>query len=181
MINEWFRKLIYGGGVFFDVAKWLIFAIILLVIVQTYFMAVFVVSGHSMEPNFHDKELVIWQKNFYANKVAPRGDVVVVNYPGDPVHKKYVKRIVGLPGEKVEVKNERVYINGKLLAEPYLAYGVLSDPDGSWTLKNNEYFVMGDNRPGSNDSRYFGPVESRFLLGKAIAIVFPRFRLVKDM
>lgn len=173
-------KIIFGGGIVFDLAKWLIFVLVAFAIFNTFFYAVFVVDGPSMEPNLMDKELVLWDKNNTQYGPA-RGDIVVVNFPGDPDNKKYVKRIIGLPGERVDVRNGALYINKKLLSENYLPAGTASRPDVTYTMKNNEYFIMGDNRPNSNDSRYFGPVERRFILGRAVAIVFPRFRLVKDI
>jgi len=110
-----------------------------------------------------------------------RGDIITLSYPGDPVNKTYVKRIIGLPGETLEIKDEHVFINGTRLTEDYLNYDVDTDPEGVWKLSTDQYFVMGDNRPNSNDSRFFGPVEKRFIRGKAISRLLPMFQLVKDM
>jgi len=175
------NKIIYGGGVAFDLGKWVILGFVLFTIINTFFIAIFVVDGVSMEPNLHNKELVLWQKKAIAADSLKRGEVTLVNYPGDPVHKKYVKRIVGLPGERVDVYNGKVYINKKLFTEDYLPRDLSSEPNGTWKLKEDQYFVMGDNRPNSNDSRYFGAVESRFIIGNAIAVVFPRFMMVRDI
>lgn len=174
-------KLIYGGSIVFDLARWLILFLIVFIIFNTFFYSIFIVSGASMYPTFKDKDWIAWDKNIYNNNNPARGDIVVINYPGDPDNKKYVKRIVGLPGDEIEIKEEQVFINNHQLDESYLNYNVGTDPDGTWTLKENQYFVMGDNRPNSNDSRYFGPVEKRFILGKAISRVYPGFRLTKDM
>lgn len=174
-------KIVYGEGVFFDLAKWLIATIVLLVLVNTFFVSVFIVDGISMEPNLGDKEVILWKKNSFDSKTVKRGDVIVVNYPGDPEKKKYVKRIVGLPGERVDIYNGYVYINKELLKEDYLPVDLTSEPNGTWQLGNDRYFIMGDNRKFSNDSRYFGSVEERFILGQSLAIVFPRFRLVGDI
>jgi signal peptidase I len=178
--RSFLSKIVYGGGVIFDLGKWMIFGLIILSIINTFFVAIFVVDGISMEPNLHDKEFVLWQKKAVAKDLFVRGNVVVVNYPGD-LKKKYVKRIVGMPGDRIDVYDGKVYINKKLHKEEYLPLGLSSVPDGTWNLKSDQYFVMGDNRPNSNDSRYFGPVESRFILGKAIAIVLPRFMMVRDI
>lgn len=176
-------KILYGSGVVFDLAKWLILLLIILSIVNTFFVGVFVVDGESMYPNFRDREIVLWRKGVYdSGEMKPeRADIVVVQYPGDPKHKKYVKRIVGLPNENIQISNGKVYINKKVYSEEYLNPSLLTEPDGSWKLKAGEYFVMGDNRPNSNDSRYFGPIETRFIMGKSIGVVFPRFRLVQDI
>lgn len=181
--NNIFSKILYSSGVIFDLAKWLILVVIILSLVNAFWVGVFVVDGESMSPNFQDRELVFWRKGIYrdSNVKPERGDIVVVQYPGDPKHKVYVKRIIGLPNEKIEVKNGKVYIDGKLYREKYLVQSLLTEPNGVWTTKNNSYFVMGDNRPNSNDSRFFGAIEKRFVLGKALGVIFPRFRVVSDI
>lgn len=174
-------KILYGSAAIFDLAKWLILVLIILSLVNAFFVGVFVVDGESMDPSFKNKELVFWNKGIYKENKPQRGDIVVVQYPGDPKHKVYVKRIVGLPGERVEVKNGKVYINNKLYREKYLSQSLFTEPNGVWISKSNEYFVMGDNRPNSNDSRFFGSIERRFVLGKALGVIFPRFRVVDDI
>jgi len=174
-------KILYGGVAIFDLAKWLILVLIILSLINAFFVGVFVVDGESMDPSFKDKELVFWDKGVYKDNTPQRGDIVVVQYPGDPKHKVYVKRIIGLPNEKIEVKNGKVYINNKLYREKYLNQSLMTEPNGVWTIKGNEYFVMGDNRPNSNDSRFFGSIEKRFVLGKALGVIFPRFRVVDDI
>lgn len=174
------NKFILSGGMIFDLAKWIIGAIILLAIFNTFFFSLGIVDGESMEPNFHNGETFLWQRAAFGPEFA-RDNIVVINYPGDPEHKKYVKRIIGMPGDKVTVSGGRVSINDVQIDEDFLPIGTVTDNDGSWQLKNNQYFVMGDNRPNSNDSRYFGPVDKRFILGHAVAVVIPRFRLTKDI
>lgn len=180
---EWYKqvvaKIIFGGGIIFDLAKWLILLLIILTIVTTFFVSAFVVDGLSMEPNLHDNELVLWDKKSYQDKKPDRGDVVVMNYPGDPKKKKYVKRIIGLPGERIDIYNGYVYVNKKLYKEKYISLDTPTAPEGTWNLEPDQYFLLGDNRPNSNDSRYFGPVERRFLLGKGIAIIWPRIWVIE--
>ncbi len=180
-MNDFLQKVVHGGGVVFDLTKWLILALVVGAIVNTFFFSVFVVSGESMDPSFKDGEFIFWQKNVYQSADPKRGDIVVVNYPGDPTKKEYVKRVIGLPGESVKIENGSVYINGKKLNEDYLGLGVETAPDGAWAIPTGQFFVMGDNRPNSNDSRYFGPVERRFIPGKALSVIFPRFRRVQDI
>lgn len=180
-LNYIISKIVYGGGIFFDLAKWLIVILVTFIIINTFFVAVFVVDGASMEPNLHDRELVLWNKHAYTASLPEKNDVVVVNYPGDPNKRKYVKRVIALPGEQVKIKAGKVYIDGELLEEDFLPENLETEPSGTWTLGEDQYFVMGDNRPNSNDSRYFGPVELRFILGKSISIIYPRFRLIKDI
>lgn len=179
--NSILAKILYGSATIFDLAKWLILVLIILSLINTFFVGVFVVDGESMDPSFKDKELVFWNKGIYKENKPLRGDIVVVQYPGDPKHKVYVKRVVGMPGEKIEVKDGKVYINDKLFREKYLSQSLITEPSGVWKVKSNEYFVMGDNRPNSNDSRFFGAIERRFVLGKALGVIFPRFRVVDDI
>jgi len=168
-------KIIYGGGFVFDFARWLLILIVALTIVHFFVATVFIVDGESMDPTFKTGEFAFLDKISYQFSDPQRGDVVVLKYPGDPVKRRYVKRIIGMPNEKVEVKNGSVFINGKKLLENYLPKDIETIKSGSWTLSNNEYFTMGDNRLNSNDSRYFGPVEKRFLIGKTVWILMPRF------
>lgn len=175
-----FQKVLYGGGVVFDMAKWLIFVVIVLAVINTYWYSVFIVDGVSMEPTILNGQLMLLNKVFYRGDREPkRGESVVVEYPGDPKHKRYVKRVIGLPGEKVTVTNGNVYINLKKLTEPYLAYGTYTDQDGQWELGGNQYFLMGDNRLLSNDCRYFGPVEKRFFVGQAGWVIYPGLKKIQ--
>lgn len=179
-MNSLFNKIIYGGGVVFDLTKWVLVALIIIVLVNSFWMSIFVVDGKSMETSLHNGEVVLMSKSFYRGGAKPaRGDAVVVQYPGDPDNKKYVKRVIGLPGETVQVVKGKVYLNKKLLREAYLENGVETMPPGKWELEDGQYFLMGDNRNNSNDSRYFGPVEQRFFIGKAISVIFPSLRAIE--
>jgi len=181
-MSKFVNKIIYGGGIFFDLCKWIIFAVILLLLIFRFWLSIFIVDGESMEPNLHDKEIVILNNSHYNDRNPERGDIVAVKYPGDPEHKKYVKRVVGLPGDTVSLKDGKVYLNGKQFEEKYIYYNIKTEPSKitltEWKLSSGEYFLMGDNRAFSNDSRYFGAVEKRFFEGKAIIIVFPRVHLL---
>lgn len=166
----------------FDLLRWVVLAAVVLLLISTFWFTFFVVDGVSMEPNLGDKEIVLLQKNAYIGERKPnRGDAVVVQYPGDPEHKRYVKRVIGLPGEQIAVKRGRVYADGKILTETYLPFNVVTEPVGQWNLDQDQYFLMGDNRSASNDSRFFGGVEKRFFMGKATMIVFPRLRFLRDI
>jgi len=168
-------RIISGGGFIFDFARWLVVLMVILTLLHFFVMTIFIVDGASMDPTFATGDFGALDKISYSFSDPQRGDVVVLNYPGDPANKRYVKRVIGLPGEKVEVENGLVLVNGKKLSEGYLPKGLYTDKNGSWTLTTDEYFTMGDNRPNSNDSRYFGPVEKRFLVGKVVWILFPSF------
>ncbi|MGI8812276.1 MAG: signal peptidase I [Pyrinomonadaceae bacterium] len=133
-----------------------------------------VVEGSSMLPELHDGERLLVNKLVYYKFKSiswghlERGDIVVFWFPNDP-DKSYVKRIIGLPGEEVEVRNGRVYINGTQLTEAYL------DSEHNQSLPTfpakrvaeHHYFVMGDNRDNSSDSRYWGLVPEKYIYGKA--------------
>ncbi len=138
------------------------------------------VEGTSMAPLLTDQERIFINKFVYRFEPIERGDVVVFWYPFDR-SKSFIKRVVGLPGETVELRQGSVYINGDPVAEPYVppqfadrsSYGPLRVPAG-------QYFVLGDHRASSNDSRVFGPVPSRYICGKAVFAYWPveRFGLL---
>ena len=179
-MGKFFDKILYGGGVIFDLAKWVILAAIILVIINQFFISIFIVDGVSMESYLHDKEIVLLNKMVYSGDKTPeRLDVVVVKYPGDPLHKKYVKRVIALPGETLQIINSEVFVNGQKIKELFLDPDTLTEPDGIWTMNEKEYFLMGDNRPNSNDCRAFGPVERRFFSGKAVLVIFPKLRNIE--
>jgi signal peptidase I len=180
-MGDFTRKILFGGGIFFDLCKWVIFVGVVVILIHKFWMTVFVVDGLSMESTIHDKEFLVLKRYSSVKTVPKRGDVVAVKYPGDPDNKKYLKRVVGMLSDKVKIEGGKVYINGVVLRESYIPFGVETAPDGAWNLSDKEYFLMGDNRPGSNDSRYFGPVEKRFLIGQAIYIIYPRFQSVNSL
>jgi signal peptidase I len=133
-----------------------------------------VVEGTSMLPQLHDGErllvdkLVYYKINSFSWGHLERGDIIVFWYPRDP-DKSYVKRVIGLPGETVEVRNGVVFINGQELKEPYLDVE-RNQSLPTFPLKKVDehfYFVMGDNRDNSSDSRYWGTVPEKYIYGKA--------------
>jgi len=131
----------------------------------------FRIEGTSMEPNLHDGQYLIINKLVYYLHPPERGDVVVFHYPRNP-RRDFIKRIVGLPGEKVEVKGERLFINSEELEEPYALHtgGYAWGPQ---RLGKDEYFVLGDNRISSSDSRNWGPLPRDAIIGKAWISYWP--------
>jgi len=127
-----------------------------------------IVEGDSMRPNFASNQLVIVNRAIYTFHGPERGDVVVLHDPED-VSVDFIKRVVGLPGEYVEIDSEgRVSINGVMLDEPYIdANNWCKICAGKWSLKANEYFVLGDNRANSHDSHIFGPIDESLIVGQA--------------
>lgn len=150
---------------------------------RTFLVQPFYVKGQSMEPNFYDHEYLFVDKLTYRREMPQRGDIVVTRYPRDP-SEFFIKRVIGLPGETVEVANGKVRIynkeheNGFVLREQHVDdYGYLDQPftplTDTKTLKDDEYYVMGDNRAASLDSRIFGPVKRSFLVGKVWVRAYP--------
>jgi len=131
------------------------------------------VEGTSMAPLLSDQERIFINKFVYRFEPIQRGDVVVFWYPLDH-SKSFIKRVVGLPGETVEIRQGAVYVDGKIVPEPYVPaqYEDLSD-FGPVRVEKDKYFVMGDHRISSNDSRVFGPVASRFIYGRAVFAYWP--------
>jgi len=136
----------------------------------------------SMAPTLMLGDHVIVNKKYYTMMKPQRGDVVIFPYPKNP-EKDYLKRVVGLPGETIEIKDKQVYINGQPLEEPYVMYTqsrplppsmAAMDKFGAVTVPNGKLFVLGDNRDNSLDSRYFGVVDIATLKGKALYIYWAK-------
>ena len=131
------------------------------------------VEGTSMAPLLSDQERIFINKFVYRFESIQRGDVVVFWYPLDR-SKSFIKRIIGLPGETVEIRHGAVFVNGHVIPEPYVPpqYADVSD-FGPVKVPKSSYFVMGDHRISSNDSRVFGPVSSQFIYGRAVFAYWP--------
>ncbi len=131
------------------------------------------VEGTSMAPLLSDQERIFINKFVYRFEPIQRGDVVVFWYPLDR-SKSFIKRVIGLPGETVEIRRGAVYVNDKIVPEPYVPpqYEDLSDFSPVRVPKDS-YFVMGDHRISSNDSRVFGPVADRYIYGRAVFAYWP--------
>ncbi|HXF70448.1 MAG TPA: signal peptidase I [Thermoflexus sp.] len=140
----------------------------------------FRIEGSSMEPNLHDGEYVLINKVSYWFSPPRRGDVVVFRFPHDP-SRDFIKRIIGLPGETVAIRDGKVFINGRPLEEPYIR-GPMVYTYGPVTLGPDEYFVLGDNRNASNDSHNWGTLPRSAIIGKAELIYWPpsRWGLIRN-
>lgn len=161
----------------FDFLQGIVAIAAVLVMVYLFIMSPQEVSGHSMEPNFHDGDYILTNKIIYKLVEPKRGDIVIFKSPSNK-DIDYIKRVIGLPGESVELRNQRFYINGELLEEPYEynkpVYGGSFLQEGfPVTVPQNMYFVSGDNRPGSSDSREFGFVPIQDFIGKALLRYWP--------
>lgn len=130
----------------------------------------FRVEGDSMQPNIHPNEYVLVDKISYRLGQPARGDIVVFNYPL-ATERDFIKRIIGLPGDQVEVLRGVVSVNGQPLNEPYIAAQPIYE--GSWVMGPDEYFVLGDNRNSSSDSHSWGPLDGKYLIGRAVVVYWP--------
>jgi signal peptidase I len=167
-------------------------AVILALFVRTFVVQAFKIPTGSMENNLLIGDHLLVNKFVFAPTLSPlettvlpidpirRGDVVVFKYPAEP-ERDFIKRVIGLPGDTIELKKKRVYVNGEMLDEPYVRY--LSPPEesseddfdvrvqyGPVTVPADHYFMMGDNRDNSQDSRYWGFMPRSYVKGKALFI-----------
>ena len=156
-----------------DLVHDLAIAVVVCVFLITYVVQAFKVQGSSMSPELADGERILVNKFLYRVDSIERGDVVVFWYPEDP-ELSFIKRVVALPGESVEVRDGQVFVDGELLDEPYI------DPENAdrrsvppQQVRPAHYFVLGDNRRGSNDSRSWGLVPKRYVYGKAFFRLWP--------
>src|ERR1035437_1354960 len=161
---------------FWELVRFAIIALIIVIPIRIFVAEPFIVSGLSMFPTFNNGDYLIVDKISYELGNPQRDDVVVFRYPNDTT-KFFIKRVIGLPNETVDIKGNIVTItnathpNGFQLAEPFVKFP--ANNATHYTLKSNEYFVMGDNRIASSDSRYWGPVTKNLFVGKAFLRLFP--------
>lgn len=170
--RRWFREAR-------DVVKVFLIALAIVLPIRAYIAQPFVVRGASMEQSFQDRDYLVIDEISYAFRTPQRGEAIVFRYPRDP-NQYFIKRIVGLPGETVEIRGGVVrisnedYPDGFVLSEPYLSPGLnQTQPEMSLTLGQEEYFVLGDNRVASSDSRVWGPLPRRFIVGRALIRAWP--------
>ena len=159
-----------------ELVRFALIAIIIVIPIRLFIAQPFVVSGSSMVPTFENGNYLIIDEISYRLGDPKRDDVVVFKYPGD-TSKYFIKRIIGLPGETVDIKGNTVTVtnkenpNGFVLEQPFVEN--IADSTTHFELKDNEYFVLGDNRPASSDSRYWGAVPRNLLIGRAFLRLLP--------
>jgi signal peptidase I len=153
-----------------------IFAAVLSLIIITFVVQAFYIPSGSMEPTLMVNDRILVAKFLYRFEPVARGDVIVFRYPLNP-SRDFVKRVMGLPGNRVQLKEGVVYVNGQRISEK----GYTIKPDygnyGPVTVPRADYFVLGDNRNNSEDSRFFGYVPRANIIGKAIFIYWPPQRI----
>jgi len=152
-----------------DVVETLILSIVLFVAINAV-SARIRVDGASMEPTLQSGEFVIVNKLSYFFGKPATGDVIVFHFPRDP-DQEYIKRVIGLPGDQVAIKNGKVYINDQVLVEDYIAASPVYEDN--WEVPGDSLFVLGDNRNNSSDSHNWGTVPLDYVIGKATFIYWP--------
>jgi len=168
----------------FELIKVVAVSLAIIIPVRYYLIQPFYVKGASMEPNFYDKEYLIIDEISYRFHEPARGDIIVFRYPRNP-EEYFIKRIIGLPGEKIQIKDGFTYVynqensQGVKLEETYLptgdkTYGLNEE---IVTLSGSEYYVLGDNRNSSKDSRSFGPVGKKLITGRVLLRGWPFNRI----
>lgn len=160
-----------------DVLPYLI-VILLVVIVRTFIITPAVVDGNSMLPGLQDNNIIILNKLDYKLNDINRFDVVIVNYNGE----KLVKRIIGLPGEHVEYKDNNLYVNGFIISEDFnheTTHDFKLESIGYLSIPGDKYFVVGDNRNNSTDSRVLGLIDRNDILGSVSFRIFPVSKIGK--
>ena len=169
----------------FEIVKIVIIALLIVVPIRYFLFQPFFVRGDSMEPNFSSNDYLIVDQLSYRFRDPQRGEVVVFKYPNDP-SLRYIKRIIGLPGETIEIGNGAITIyshdeeQGRVLDESdYLYFHLGTSGESRTTLGQDEYFIMGDNRPASSDSRRWGPLPRGHIVGRVFIRAWPPTALAK--
>ena len=144
----------------------IVISLIVVIPTRLYLFSPFAVYGEAMSPTYNSGDYLLIDK---FDKSFERGDVVMFRYPKDP-SKFFIKRIIGLPLEKVDIQSGKVLINGQVLSESY--HNGETSPDSSTILNQDQYFVLGDNRNMSSDSRIWGPITKSSIQGKIFYKVF---------
>jgi signal peptidase I len=168
--SDFFRKLV---SFVFEVAKIVIISLAIIFPVRYFLIQPFYVKGSSMEPNFQDGEYLIINEISYRFSKPKRGDVIVFKYPKD-TSQYYIKRIIGMPGETVEINNSRIIIYNEKFPKGieinesgYLGFSLITSGEERVTLASDQYFVLGDNRVASSDSRDWGELPEKDIVGRA--------------
>lgn len=159
-----------------EVVQFVLIVVFIIVPFRLFVAQPFVVNGSSMDPTFSNSEYLIVDQLTYRFSEPQRGDVIIFQYPKQP-SKFFIKRVIGLPGEIVEINGTTVriinsaYPEGFDLSEPYITHTKMDEFDIK--LEDDEYFVLGDNRSGSSDSRVWGPLEDHYIVGRAFLRLLP--------
>jgi signal peptidase I len=161
-----------------ELVKVAVLAGITIVLVRYFLFKPFYVKGASMEPNFQDHEYLIIDEISYRFRAPERGEVIVFKYPENP-KEYFLKRIIGMPGERIKIAEGQVTVyndrhpEGLVLKEDYLPSDLATAGEKITALGDGQYYVLGDNRPNSYDSRRFGPIDKSLIVGRAVLRGWP--------
>ncbi len=158
------------GRFFLDLLETLLLSAVLFLAINALSARVRV-DGFSMNPTLQDGEFVLVNRLAYRVGAPQRGDIIVFHFPIDPTSQDLIKRVIGLPGDRITVSNGVVSVNGQALIEPYIAAPPLYS--GRWEVPAGELFVMGDNRNDSSDSHSWGFLPMKEIIGKSVLIYWP--------
>lgn len=172
-VSRFRYMFLYSGGLFFELASLIVVLVVVGVLVNYFLISIIPIRGESMETNFHSGNWVVLNKLTYSKGEVKRGDVVGLKFPGDPNKEKLIKRVIGLPGETIVISQGLIFINSKRLEESYLPETDRTLPDLSLNLKDDQYYLIGDNRNNSSDSRIWGPASKKEFIGKVVFVLFP--------
>lgn len=161
-----------------ETIRFILIALAIVIPIRLYIAQPFIVSGASMDPTFANGQYLIVDEISYRVNDPVRGDVVIFKYPKNP-KQYFIKRVIGLPGETVRIEGKNIYIeneehqSGYLIDEPYLEEENVQASSMSITLSPTDYFVLGDNRRASSDSRVWGPLGEKYIVGRAFLRLLP--------
>ena len=157
-----------------SIGRDVLLALVIALLIGLFVIQPVYVKGTSMLPRLREGERLFVNRFIYNFSKIERGDIVVFYYPKNP-QESFIKRVIGLPGDEVTLANGKLYINGKLVPEGYLSsdYTTIVSPPRTWVVEPHHYFVMGDNRDASNDSRNWGLVPEMYIYGKAVYRYWP--------
>ncbi len=153
-------------------AETVIIALVLALLIRGFLVESFLVQGYSMEPTLHDGERLLVNKLAYRLEAPERGDIVVFRYPLNP-KRDFIKRVVGTPGDTIEIRHNQVFLNGQPLKEDYILPDRYPRNYQPVTVRPGTVYVLGDNRGNSEDSRIFGVVPIENIKGRAFLVYWP--------
>ena len=161
---------------FKDLLQSIAIAVILALLIKTFVFQFYYIPSGSMEPTLQIDDKILVTKYSYKLKTPERGEIIVFEYPYDK-KLSYIKRLIGLPGEQIEIKDSELYINDILVQEKYLPEGLTFEDYGPVEVPEDQYFMLGDNRNHSSDSRVWGFVDKELIVGKARLTYWPLDRI----
>lgn len=171
-VSETQKEPAYGWVMVRELVETVVLSLIIFLLIRQVVQN-YRIENHSMEPSFYEGQFVLVNKVAYWFGEPSRGDVIVFHNPRN-TNEDYIKRIIGIPGDTVEVRDQRVFVNGLPLPEDFPHRAIPpGEYSGPYVVGDGQLFVMGDNRPNSSDSRVFGPINQNLVVGQAWLRIWP--------